>query len=104
MAEELGDHRQGFAEGERLASDVQGYLSAVDAKEWRQSRSCRSWSLTRAQISCQESSRLCISCPGTLPGITCGLPSMRDITAGTLAASDDSEIVRGPVLMSGRRR
>ena len=47
--------------------------------------------------------RLRFALPLILPGITNGLPSKRGIAASTPAASGDSEIVRGPVFVSGMR-
>ena len=41
-------------------------------------------------------------CPGLVPGITQGLPGTLGMAARTSAASTDSEIVRGPVLLSGK--
>ena len=57
----------------------------------------------RSQTTSQGSFRLRIGLPLTLPGMTKGLSGTRGTAARTPAASGESEIVRGPVLVSGNR-
>ena len=57
----------------------------------------------RARTRLHGSKMLESRCPGLVPGMTQGLPGTRGRAARTSAASTESEIVRGPVLLSGRR-
>ena len=56
----------------------------------------------RARTRLQGSKMLESRCPVLAPGMTQGLPGTRGMAASTSAASAESEIVRGPVLLSGK--
>ena len=58
----------------------------------------------RARTRLQGSKMLESRCPVLVPGMTQGLQGTRGMAARTSAASTESEIVRGPVLLSAQTK